>query len=186
MASLQLSAKPFWQGDQRGSANSLPASPWLRSPALATSLFLHLSSVVPEAGESAPAPVHQAMTSPCLGGCADPIGIQLNHIFSSLKSTRPPPWRCQASWREREKKVIPQGRMGWGVGIEEIKNRSKDLELSSSVGSQTVDKGARVGGIPRSGVNKGDTNRKSARLFSPALEWVFSGCPLGRSEGAWT
>ena len=35
----------------------------------------------------------------------------------------------------------------------------RDLELSSSVGSGTVDKGAGVGGIPRSGVNKEETNR---------------------------
>lgn len=60
---------------------------------------------------------------------------------------------------EGEKSHLPKGRWGGGLGIEEIKNRSRDLELSSGVGSQTVDKGARVGGIPRSGVNKGETNR---------------------------
>lgn len=56
--------------------------------------------------------------------------------------------------------ISPRADGAGAVGIEEIKNRSeRDLELSSCVGSGTVDKGAGVGGIPRSGVNKGETNR---------------------------
>lgn len=117
---------------------TLPASPWLQCPASATSILLHHLSVVPEAVKRYVAQLHQPMTSSCPGGCADPIVAQHNHIFSSLKKSRPLLWRCQGGSREGDRKEahLPSGRQR---GRE--KAVARDLKLSYCVCSQTADEG---------------------------------------------